>query len=139
MKVVGCHKMAVMKIFKIPRGTTRRSLVKLKTWPLQLFWRWTPPLIFIRNHAKPFEQLFLGKRKGFRKGSLFLLIDWFYFSVKPFWSLERVFFDESFSVGPKHLALTAWKRYYSIVRIVSVRYVQAEVCNACLHGTLSTW
>ena len=43
------------------------------------------------------------------------------------------------SVGPKHLALTVWKRYCTIVRIASACYVQAEDCNACLHETLSTW
>ena len=30
------------------------------------------------------------------------------------------------------------KRYYSIVCIASVRYVQAEDCNTWLHETLST-
>ena len=56
-----CLKMVVLKIFKIPRGTTKLSLPLLKFWLLELFWRWTPTLTFIWNLTKPFEQLFLGK------------------------------------------------------------------------------
>ena len=53
--------------------------------------------------------------------------------------VERGIFrrDLQWSVGPKHLALTAWKVYYFIVRIVSVCYVWTEDCNICLHEALS--
>ena len=53
--------MVVLKILKIPRGTARLSLPLLKFWLLQLFWRWTPPVTYIWNLTKSFEQLFLGK------------------------------------------------------------------------------
>ena len=55
-----CHERAALKIFKIPRGTARTSLslFKLRTWLLQLFQKWTPPLTFIQNLAKPFVQPF---------------------------------------------------------------------------------
>ena len=118
--VAGIQGICVPKIFKIPRGTSRQSLslVKLKTWILQLFWRWSPPLTFIRNLAKPFQQLFVIKcfASIFRRGSLSLLI-WLVlllcetnliFKKRTFW------WSFHWRVGPEHLALTAWKRYFSI-------------------------
>ena len=54
--------------------------------------------------------------------------------------LERVFFGEIFSeaLDQNTLHCLSEKRYYSIVRTVSVRYVQAEDCKTRLHVTLST-
>ena len=49
--------------------------------------------------------------------------------------LKRVFFDEIFSEAwdQNTLQCLPEKRYYSIVRIASVRYVQAEDYNTRLH------
>ena len=63
---------------------------------------------------------------------------WFYFSVKPIWSLERVFFgktlNKAWDQNIFHWLLT--KIYCSIVCIASVYYVQ-EDCNTRLYETLS--
>ena len=110
----------------------------LKTWFLQLFWRWTQPLTFIWNLAKPCEQLFL--RKCFCWSILYLVILVLLFCETNLISRKSAFRRNfRWNVGREHLALTAWKRYYSTVRIASVRYLQAEDCNTCLHKSLSTW
>ena len=55
-------------------------------------------------------------------------------------TLERVVFSEIFSeVWDQNIFhCLSEKGYYSIVRIVSVRYAQAEDCDTCLYETLST-
>ena len=126
-------------------GTAKRNLflVKLKTWFLKLFWRWTPPPTFIWNLAKPLKQLFLRKCFCFNISqgitvftNRFVLL----FSEANLITRKSVFRRNfQLSVGPKHLALTTWKRYYSTAPIASVRYLQAEDFNAYLHETLSTW
>ena len=56
-------------------------------------------------------------------------------------TLERVVFSDIFSEAwdQNTLCCLSEKGYYSIVRIGSVRYVQTEDCNTCLHETLSIW
>ena len=77
----------------------------------------------------------------FAGGSLFLLLDWFYFSVRTIWLLEIVFLEENFSKSwdQNPIAMSVWKRYHSTVCIASVRYVQVQDCNPYLHESRSTW
>ena len=55
-------------------------------------------------------------------------------------TLKRAVFSEVFSEtwDQSTLHCLSKKGYYSIVRIASVRYVEAEDCNTRLHETLST-
>ena len=135
----GVHEIAVLKIFKITKGATERrlSLVKLKTWFFQLFWRWTSPLSLIWNLGK----LVLGKRLCFNilQGITVLSNRLVLVFCETNLIIRKRVFRRSFqwNVQLEHLALTAWKKkYFSIVCIVSVRYVQTEDCKACLHETL---
>ena len=91
-----CRRNSCSEVFQNPQ---RHYEVKLKTWFLQLFWRWTLQLIFIWNLEKLFKQPFLGTFfcLNFTGDHCFYWYDWFYFSVRPIWSLERVFFDETFN------------------------------------------
>ena len=77
----------------------------------------------------------------FAGGSLFLLLDWFYFSVRTIWLLEIVFLEENFSKSwdQNPIAMSVWKRYHSTVCIASVHYVKFQACKQYLHESRSTW
>ena len=127
-----------MKIFQIPRGTKRWSLSLVKLSLFQLFWRWTWPVTFTLNWAKSLEQLFLGTLLlKYFAGGYCLLVWLVLLSCEINLTLERVVFSEVFSEAwdQNTLHCLSKKGYYSIVRIVSVRYVQAEDCNTRLHET----
>ena len=65
--------------------------------------------------------------------------DWIYFSVIPIWHSKECFSAKFLVKRGTRTPCTAClrKRYYSFVRIASVRYVQDY--NTPLHETLSTW
>ena len=76
----------------------------------------------------------------FRRRSLFTSVIGFNF----LWDqseTRKSFFGKTFSEvwDQNILRWLPEKRHYSIVRIASVRYVQAVDCNTRLHETLSTW
>ena len=131
--VAGIHEIAVLKISQILRGTTRWSisLIKLKTW----FCSFSKDEL--HHLAKTVEQLFLRKRFCFNTSKGITVLDWFYFSVRPVWSLERVFFDETFSKVWNSLHWLLKKLLFHCTHM-SVRCVQAEDCKSCFHETLST-
>ena len=64
MEVAGCKYLrnSCWRFSKFLEKLPGESLVQLKTWLLELFWRWTLPLSFIQDLAKPFEQVLGGKR-----------------------------------------------------------------------------
>ena len=74
-------------------------------------------------------------------GDYCLLVWLVLLSCKTNLTLESVFFGESFSAAwdQNILHCLSEKRYYSIVRIASVRYIQTEDCNTRLHENLNTW
>ena len=65
--------------------------------------------------------------------------DWFYFSAIPIWHSKECFSAKFLVKCGTRTPCTAClrKRYYSFVRIASVRYVQDYITP--LHETVSTW
>ena len=98
-------------------------------------------MTFTLNLAKSLEQLFLGTLLlKYFAGDYCLLVRLVLLSCEINLTLERVVLSEVFSEAWDYNTLhcLSEKGYYSIVRIASVRYVQAEDCNTRLHETLST-
>ena len=128
-------KISVLKVFQIPRGTTRRSLslVKLKTSPSFLKVNSTPDIysefckIFLTTISR--EALLL---KCFARDHCFLLV-WLVllFCETDLITRKRVFRRNIWwSVGTEHLAVTAWKKkLFNCTYSVSSLCTGAEDCN----------
>ena len=134
----GVQEIYAMKIFQTPSGTKRwsLSLVKLKSFPA---------FLKMNSTSGIYSEFSKICRATIYRGRFCLSIsqevtvywcDWFYFPVRSIWHSKEWF---SAKVLVRRGTRTSEKGYYSIVRIASVRYVQAEDCNTRLNETLSTW
>ena len=126
-----------MKIFQIPTGTKRRSLslVKSKTSPAFLEMNSTTDIYY------EFSKIF---RATISKGYLCWNIsqeitvywcDWFHFLVRSMWHPKECFSEKFLVKRATKTSCTAClkKRYYSIVRRTSLRYVQDKDCKTRLY------
>ena len=123
-----------MKIFRISRGTKRRSLslVKLKT---------SPAFLKMNSTTNIYSKFSKISRATISRGRFCLNIsqeitvywcDWFYFPVRPIWHSKECFSAKFLVKRGTRTPCTACqkkRRHYFIVHIASVRYVQAEDCN----------
>ena len=140
----GVHKIAVLKIFKIQGNYKSESIFsKVEDLIFATFLKMNYITDIYLESCKTFWTTILRKWFFFNisEGSTVFTNRLVLFFCDTNLTTRKSVFWQNFQwrVGAEHLVLTAWKRYYSIVRIVSVCYVEAEDCNACLHETLSTW
>ena len=133
-----------MKIFQIRWAAKRLSLsfVKLKISPALLKIKSTTETQFSKTFGTTIS-IGTGEALLFKypTGDYCLLVQLVLLFCKINLTFEKVFLGKIFSEAWDQSALHCLpeKRYFSIVRIASIRYLQAENCNTRLHESMSTW